>query len=258
MANPSRDRRRITDVSAPPDAVIEPALRVLPATGTVSAVVVVLHGGKANSLRPASEQQLSYRRMTPIAEDLHRVLGDHGVPVWLLRNRLRGWNGAQADALVDARWVAAEARREHPGVPIVLVGHSMGGRAALRAAGQDGVTAVCALAPWIERPDPVRQLAGRSVLIAHGNRDRWTFPSASFDYAVQARGVAAEVARFEVRGVGHAMLRRSADWGAMVRAYVSDAVGVAPRHPVIAEAMCAAAPGGLRTPLPRGFDDTAR
>ncbi|WP_438949092.1 LLM class flavin-dependent oxidoreductase, partial [Streptomyces harbinensis] len=33
-------------------------------------------------------------------------------------------------------------------VPVVLVGHSMGGRAALRAAGHPAVTGVVALAPW--------------------------------------------------------------------------------------------------------------
>ncbi|HEV7470370.1 MAG TPA: hypothetical protein VGO23_11385, partial [Pseudonocardia sp.] len=36
------------------------------------------------------------------------------------------------------------------GVPIVLVGHSIGGRAVLRAAGADGVVSVSALAPRLD------------------------------------------------------------------------------------------------------------
>lgn len=235
-----------------PPVIARPSLRVLPAAdaAATTAVVLVLHGGKTVSRRPTSERQLSYRRMVPIAEALHDAVGDSGAPVWLLRNRLRGWNEPVRDAVVDARWALAEVRRAHPGVPVVLVGHSMGARAALRVAGTDDVTAVCALAPWIEPREPVAQLAGRSVLIAHGNRDRWTMPSASFDYAERARAVADELGRFEVRGVGHAMLRRSADWTAMVRAFVAEAVGAASRHPAIDVAMRATAPDGLRTPLP--------
>ncbi|MPY97691.1 MAG: alpha/beta fold hydrolase [Actinophytocola sp.] len=230
-----------------------PSLRVLPTASdapATTAVVLVLHGGKAVSRRPTSERQLSYWRMASIAESLHDAVGDSGAAVWLLRNRLRGWNEPVQDAVVDVRWALAEARRAHPGVPIVLVGHSMGARAALRVAGTYGVAAICALAPWIEPREPVRQLAGRSVLIAHGDRDRWTMPSASFDYADRARRIADEVGRFEVRGVGHTMLRRSADWTAMVCAFVAEAVGAATRHPAIDVAMRPPAPDGLRTPLP--------
>ncbi len=36
----------------------------------------------------------------------------------------------------------------------------------------------------------------------------------------------------------------------MVRAFVAEAVGAAPRHPAIDVAMRAPAPDGLRTPLP--------
>ncbi|GAA5126527.1 hypothetical protein GCM10025762_54210 [Haloechinothrix salitolerans] len=126
--------------------IAHPSLRVLPATDVTTGVVLVLHGGKAVSRRPTSERQLSYWRMVPIAEALHDAVGEHGA-VWLLRNRLRGWNEPARDAVVDARWALAEVRRTHPGVPVVLVGHSMGARAALRVAGTDGVIAVCALAP---------------------------------------------------------------------------------------------------------------
>lgn len=230
----------------------EPTLRVLSAAGAAHSVVLVLHGGKAGSLQPTSERQLSYRRMVPMADAVHRAFGEHGVAVWLLRNRLRGWNEPRLDAVADARWALRRVRSEHPAARIVLVGHSMGARAALRVADTEGVTSVCALAPWIEPGEPVRQLAGRSVLLAHGDRDRWTIPRASFDYAVRARQVAREVGRFEVRGTGHAMLRRAPDWNGVVLSFVAGAAGVRERHPAIEAAMSASAPEGLRMPLPSG------
>jgi rhodanese-related sulfurtransferase len=42
----------------------------------------------------------------------------------------------------------------HPIVEVVLVGHSMGRRAALRAGGDPQVAAVCALAPWTPPSTP--------------------------------------------------------------------------------------------------------
>ena len=85
----------------------------------------------------------------------------HGVAVWLLCYRYRGWNRPDLDPVADARWALAEIRRAHPGVPVALVGHSMGGRVALRVADEPGVVAVCALAPWTTAKDHVDQLTGK-------------------------------------------------------------------------------------------------
>ncbi|MGR4852480.1 alpha/beta fold hydrolase [Streptomyces sp. LARHCF252] len=54
----------------------------------------------------------------------------------------------------DARRALGELARRAGDVPVVLVGHSMGGRAALRAADAPQVRAVPALAPWC--PDASR------------------------------------------------------------------------------------------------------
>ncbi|MDT7636683.1 MAG: hypothetical protein QOC83_971 [Pseudonocardiales bacterium] len=62
----------------------------------------------------------------------------------------------------------------------------------------------------------VRQLAGRTVLLAHGDQDRVTDPERSYAYAyayaLRARQVSDQVCRFDVPGDGHAMLRRRRDW----------------------------------------------
>lgn len=229
-----------------------PTVRAFDPAGPTTAVVLVLHGGKARSTEPTSVTQLSYRRMVPIAAALHRALGPTGGAVRLLRNRLRGWNSPTDDPVLDARWALDGIRAHHPGVPVVLVGHSMGGRTALRVADDPAVVGVCALAPWIEPGEPVEHLAGRTVVIAHGDRDHWTSPERSFLYAARARETAERLGRFEVRGAGHVMLRRSADWTGMVTAFVAGVLDPSAEHPAIAEVLNAPAPDGLRLPLPGG------
>lgn len=208
-----------------------PSLRVLPACGPTRTVVLVLHGGRTRSNSPVQPWQLAYRRMSPVARAVHSATAHSGTAVWLLRNRLRGWNEPQRAPLGDARWALDELRQRHPATNIVLVGHSMGGRVALRLAGDEGVIAVCALAPWIEREDPVRQLAGKSVLIAHGDRDRTTSPHASTEYARRASRSHPGIRLVTVPGSGHAMLRRYGMWTALVRGFVRDAVSTdGPQH----------------------------
>ena len=207
----------------------KPGVRVRPPEGAapVTGVVLVLAGGRARSLAPASRRNLSYQRMNPFARDVHRATRDHGVAVWQLRYRVRGWNGTDQDPVRDARWALARIRTEQPGVPVVLIGHSMGGRTALYVGGDDPVVAVCALAPWVEPGDPFTQLAGKLVVIAHGDRDHMTRPSASRRYAAEAAEAGARVAHFDVAGDAHAMLRRAADWHALAVDTVLYALGIA-------------------------------
>jgi len=212
------------------------------------AVALVLHGGQADSYQSGERRRLSYHRMVPFA----RGLAGAGLASYLLRYRYRGWNGAAADAARDAATALAGIAVRHPGTPVVLVGHSMGGRAALVAAGSPGVVAVCALAPWVLATDPVDQLAGRTVLIAHGDRERMTSPQKSFDYAVRAGAATDRVARFEVPGSGHAMLARAADWHRLVQRFVLGVTGLAPQDPEIVDALRRPSPGGLRVPLRPG------
>lgn len=182
-----------------------------------SAVVLVLHGGRATS-PDASPRGLAYLRMVPFARAV--ASRNRDVAVWSLRYRVRGWNGSAEDPLHDARWALDEIRRTHPGAPIVLVGHSMGGRAALRLADAPDVAGVCALAPWIEPGDPVvRPRTGR-VLIAHGDRDRVTDPRASAAYATRIGAPFVPVP-----GETHALLRRAVFWQRLVTGFVRTVLG---------------------------------
>jgi pimeloyl-ACP methyl ester carboxylesterase len=192
-------------------AAVEPSVTVRPAAGATRAVVLVLPGGRADSFDPTQGRHLTAVRMRPFARSLHRAGRPHGVAVWLLHYRYRGWNGEEMSPVPDAQWALGEIRRRHGDVPVVLVGHSMGGRTALRVAGDDSVRGVVALAPWLLDTEPVDQLAGRDVVIAHGDGDRVTSPRASRRYADRAAAVTS-VRYVTIRGDAHSMLRRWRTW----------------------------------------------
>jgi dienelactone hydrolase len=160
--------------------------------------------------------------MLPFAWELRRA--GRGIAVWLLCYRVRGWNTPDLDPVADASWALDEIRREHPGAPVVLVGHSMGARVAFRVAGDPSVVAVCALAPWTTETDPVDQLTGRTVLIAHGDRDTTTKPADSHAYARRARQVTGAVRVIDIPGEGHAMVRKAKVWTLLVRRFVLTAL----------------------------------
>ena len=215
-----------------------------PLAGT-KAVVLVLHGGREHGQEPVRRHNLAYLRMVPLA----RALRAPGVEVWTLRYRVRGWNAPNLDPVKDARWALDRISELHPGAPVVIVGHSMGGRAALRVAGHPNVIAVCALAPWIVPGEPYEQLRGKSLLIAHGDQERMTDPAKSLRFARQAKTVTDRVARFSVVGDGHAMLKRARDWTRLVVSFVHGELGLGPVAPDIANAMREASPRGLDVPL---------
>lgn len=198
-----------------------PHLRWQAQPGKPRLLVLMLHGGRARGQRPVRRGQFAYLRVARLAARLARACRGEQVAIALLQYRVRGWNAPRLDPVMDARWALGELRARYPEMPIALVGHSMGGRAALRLAGEDGVVAVCALAPWIEPGEPSADLDGRTVLLAHGDRDRWTDPAASRRFAEQAG-----VTWLSIPGSGHAMLRRSGRWFEVVVALVRDAMAL--------------------------------
>lgn len=206
-----------------PDA--QPSVSVHEAKGSTRAVVLVLHGGRADSFAPTEPRQLTAARMRPFARALQRRGRDVGLAAWLLHYRYRGWNGEQMSPVPDARWALDEVRRRHGDVPVVLVGHSMGGRTALRVADDPAVRGVVALAPWLYDTEPVAQLAGRRILIAHGDLDRVTSPRASRRYADRAAEVAASVDYVTVRGDMHAMLFRARTWHRLTTSFALELLG---------------------------------
>lgn len=223
----------------------DPGLRVLSARGEARAVVLVLHGGAEASVDRVRSWSGPYLRMLPFARSLHAAGRPHGIEVCVLRNRVRGWNRPALDPVRDCRWALEDVRRRHPGLPMVLFGHSMGGRVALRVADHPGVVGVGALAPWTTEKDRVSPVAGKKVLIAHGTGDIVTKPDSSYEYAQRA-GEVAEVVRFELAREGHAMVRRPAMWTRLVRGFALDALGISDSEPLLRAAWSRSAEDRLR------------
>ncbi len=145
------------------DAHIIPAGRALTRLDVESprAVALVLHGGKQSSRQPVDGRSASWKRMAAMQRTITPDLHAAGVSTWLLRYAVRGWNGGAP--VVDARWALEQVRRELGDVPVVLLGHSMGGRTAAYVADDPSVVGVVALAPWWQPDDPVAALRGRPV-----------------------------------------------------------------------------------------------
>jgi pimeloyl-ACP methyl ester carboxylesterase len=161
-------------------------------------------------------------RMYPFAADLARV---SGLAVHLVRYRATGWNGGATR--MDVTAVLEQLRAACGDVATLLVGHSLGARAALAAGGHPLVRGVCALAAWVGEDDEVGQLAGRRVLLAHGDRDRVTSPLGSLVIARRAAAAGIDARYVGVRGAGHTLLARPLVWQRLVREFALDVLGLA-------------------------------
>lgn len=195
------------------------AVRRLPPAPT-GAAVLVLHGGREHGRARARPWHPAALRMRPVLRAALAATDRRDVLLAEVRYRYRGWN-ATADPVADTARALDELRASAGELPVVLVGHSMGGRAALRAAADPSVHAVLALAPWCPPGEPVDHLAGTGVVVLHGDRDRVTDPGESAGYVRRARRAGARAGLVLVRGGDHAMLRRSGDWHRAIAAVVS-------------------------------------
>lgn len=182
----------------------------LPGPGAPRGLVVLLHGGKPASRQRVDGRSASWRRMAAVQRAITPGLHGDGIATWLLRYRVRGWNGGAPTE--DARRVLEHARAELGDVPVVLLGHSMGARVAAYVADDPSVLGVVALAPWWQPEDPVEALRDRYVLAAHGRADRITSARQTRAFLARAEAVAAEVAFHDMGRAGHYLLRGVAAW----------------------------------------------
>jgi pimeloyl-ACP methyl ester carboxylesterase len=168
-------------------------------------IVLVLHGGASRQGDPrVSPAQLSVLRMIPVASRLART-GCGRLAVYRLLNSSRGWD-TQHTPVDDVRWALAVVAERYPDAPACLVGHSLGGRAALLAGDSPGVRGVVALNPWVH-PDDQVDLSGRRVLVVHGTEDRIAAPARSRAVADRLARTAESLDYVSIEGGKHAMLR---------------------------------------------------
>jgi predicted esterase len=194
-----------------------PSLTRRDVDGRPSGLVLMLHGGKADGLTAVDDSSASWRRANWMMQHVAGRMNRAGASVWLLRYGLRGWNervGPTPSPVPDARWALDEVRRELGDVPVVLLGHSMGGRTAVAVADDPHVVGVVALAPWLPPDEPNTALAGKPFAAAHGRSDKITSFRQTRAFARRAEGVASAVELHDMGRVGHYMFRNIPAWNA--------------------------------------------
>lgn len=208
-----------------------PSLRFTGDDARAEAVVLLLHGGEPHQFAPVRPFDVSVLRMFPFGRSVFRAGGGR-ITVATLRYAVRGWNGDRESPLKDARWALDRIARRFGDRPVGLVGHSMGGRVALRVADHRRVRSVAALAPWLPPGESIPAMDGRTVLLAHGTADRRTDPKETFELAdrLATQGVDVELVKFP--GGGHSMVFPAKPWhdlvaGFMLRTLLAPAPGAA-------------------------------
>ncbi|MET7680230.1 prolyl oligopeptidase family serine peptidase [Streptomyces sp. NPDC005423] len=234
-----------------------------PEPTSVSGVVLLLPGGEESSVRRPSPM-MATASVRALGRRLARTGRADGLVAHVVHYRYRGWNGGEAHLAQDASWAADEAVRRYGDVTVCLLGYDMGARAALRSAGHEAVNSVVALAPWLPEQDvatpaePVRQLAGRRVLIVHGTNDERNDPELSFRLAARAKKANRDVCRFEVHSDGHALYQHRHEVHALTEDFVLGALCGRGFSRPVEDALQAPPPLGLRMPLATGFGRSLR
>lgn len=241
-----RTRTRTSDGPARGPVGVDTALVPVRHSDAARAAVLVLHGGRADSLARSRPWNVAALRMRPVVRAVAAAVPDDEVFLGQVRYRLQGWNGSRADPVGDVRRALAELVRLVGEVPVILVGHSMGGRAALRVAAATQVGGVVALAPWCPEGEPVAHLQDKKVIALHGDRDRVTDPSESIAFVRRARAAGSRAGVLLVKGGDHAMLRRYGTWHGATGAAVAELLRpTEPPGGLLARALSAADSGLL-------------
>ena len=150
----------------------------------------------------------SVLRMVPIARRIAR--GGHGrLAVYRLSNSTRGWARDHTPPSMTPSGRSRSFAEMHgpASLPVSLVGHSLGGRAALPAGDRPAVRTVVALDPYLYPNDGRVRLVGRRVLIAHGTHDR-VASMATAEAVARALASTAAISFVRVVDGKHAMLAR--------------------------------------------------
>ena len=206
--------------------VFEPKLIEVSVPARPEGAVLVRHGGASRGERMmVSPTQLSVLRMVPIARRIARA-GRGRLAVLRLLNSVRGWD-AQRTPVADVEWALGEVRGRLGDLPVSLVGHSLGGRAALLSGSAPAVRSVVALNPWVY-PTDSPDLAGRRVLVVHGTDDRIADPARA-EAVVRRMARTTDVELVEVAGGRHAMLRHASEFERTAAAFVTETLLGTPR-----------------------------
>lgn len=181
--------------------------------------VLVLPGGRPRSDAPSRAWQLANLRVALLTHALRRRVGAD-VDVHRVQYRVRGWNPGRLDAVRDARSALDHMVERVGSGPIIVVGHSMGGRVAAHLAAAERVAGVAALAPWWPEGDADLIPVGCRLLTMHGTADTWTDPTASATQKERARGRGVDAEWIGFPRAGHFLLRDYSRWHRLTAEFV--------------------------------------
>ncbi|MFD0924316.1 alpha/beta hydrolase [Williamsia deligens] len=183
----------------------------------------MLPGGTDTSREPFSWRSPSALRMYPFTASiaLRHPLRVH---VRQVSYALYGWNGDEASPLRQAWDALDRATAAAPGVPVHLVGHSMGGRVAAHLAADPRVHGLLALAPWWQHADWRHIRPGVRVVAMHGTADTRTYASRTAKGIDELRSRGQDATYIPVPDGGHAMLDHVGWWQREALSFVSRAV----------------------------------
>lgn len=125
---------------------------------------------------------------------------------------VHGWNGDEDSPMPPAQRSLDDLLEAHPDIPVILVGHSMGGRVAARLAADKRVTGVLALAPWWQYADWRYINADAKVLALHGTADTRTYPKRTAKGIAELQGLGVDATFVPINDGGHAMLDHMWTW----------------------------------------------
>lgn len=180
-------------------------------------VVLMLHGGEVDDVRPLRRWDPSAVVMRVMTEKLAERQPD--LAFVRLLNAVGGWNEPIRSPVADAQWALMRLRQLYPGLPIAVVGHSMGGRTAFELAGTQPLAALVGLAPWLADGYGESRFLGLPTLIVHGKADTVTRQDASADLVRRIRVAGGTAGFLSVPG-WHSLGFRPAIWQRQVAAFL--------------------------------------
>lgn len=180
------------------------------------AVVLSLHGGAEHGHEPVGTRSGSVWRSRRLVHAIRSDLHAEDVAIARLRFAVKGWNDPESPSPVaDARWALGQLDERHAGLPVVLLGHSMGARTALAVADHPSVVGVVGMAPWFPKDEDVTPITGKRLVAAHGSRDRITSARATEAMLGRSAEVAEWVEFVPMGPLGHYMLTHQRRWNAV-------------------------------------------
>jgi pimeloyl-ACP methyl ester carboxylesterase len=190
----------------------------------------MLHGGAEHNLTEIGAFHRPWLRSLLMMRQILPTLHGAGLDVWLLRYRHVGWNaqhGTRHSPLPDVRWALDQARSTYDATtrPVVLLGHSMGARAAVAVADDPLVRGVVGLAPWFPPGEPVEPLRGKRLVAAHGRADQITSFAATEQFVARAGRLAETTPVLDMGDLGHYMLKGASEWNTVARTHTVEMFG---------------------------------